>query len=251
MSRGLIGGMTAYEHQTFDDIIGDLTNEQNNLGTWIEELNEKIEISVSSNYWNTHVPAQFISIVIYALKVFNTAKTEIASILSDLSIEVKSHHIIRLSRIAHTAYKLNVDIGIVWHQQYDNKDFKSDDFKIIEAIYRETRGTAVDLLDIGNIAERLNDFEGYKSMIPKSNNPWISGSFYFVCFIVAITIVCVIIKLFNPVLLPIVIIAAIFIVLVVGILQLRNDDRITDSTFRALVKELLRRLPLLNKLLQD
>jgi len=101
---------------------------------------------------------------------------------------------------------------------------------------------AVNLLDMSNIADRLNDFIG-KSM--KKNNPWISGSFYLVIAIVFITLLSVISHSVSWAALPLIIIGGTLLIGIVGILQLKNDDKITDKTFASLIKETYKRLPLL------
>ena len=106
---------------------------------------------------------------------------------------------------------------------------------------------AVNLLDTANIAERLNDYIGKTNPNMKKNNPWISGTFYLTIVIVIITGLAVLSQSVHWTLLPIIIISSILIVSLVGILQLKNDDRITDKSFVSLMTETFKSLPLINK----
>jgi hypothetical protein len=102
-----------------------------------------------------------------------------------------------------------------------------------------------------NIAERLDDFIGKKRPIMKKNNPWLSGSFYLTAAILVIITLGVLSNTVDWYLLPIVLIAGILIIGLIGVLQLRNDDRISDKSFSSLIKETYRRLPLLNQIKKD
>lgn len=79
------------------------------------------------------------------------------------------------------------------------------------------------------------------------NNPWISGSFYLTLAAIVITGLAVVSNTVNWILLPIIIIGGILVIGLVGILQLRNDDKIEDKSFVKLISETYKRLPLLNQ----
>jgi hypothetical protein len=82
----------------------------------------------------------------------------------------------------------------------------------------------------------------------KNNNPWISGSFYLFLAAVVIAGLAVASNSVNWILLPVIVIGGILIIGMVGILQLRNDEKIKDKSFVKLISETYKRLPLLNKL---
>jgi len=161
--------------------------------------------------------------------------------------EVKQHHIKRLYKIATVAQEINVDIGKIWHQQYHNKQYGNSDFSIIEDIYADTRNMAVNLLDMANIAERLNDYIGKTNPNMTKNNPWISGLFYLTVAIIVITGLAVLSNSVHWTLLPIIIISGILLIGLVGTLQLKNDDKITDKSFVSLLTETFKRLPLIGQ----
>lgn len=177
MAKGLIGGMTDYNHQSFSDILNDLESEKKRTIHFRDSILSRKAKLEENSYWENKVPFNFKANVDYALRHYNTTISEITDILNDFKTEVKQNHITRLAKIGSVAHQINVDIGLAWHQQYDNKDYGNENFKIVEHIYADTRDVAVNLLDVSNIAERLNDYIG-NSM--KKNNPWISGSFYLV-----------------------------------------------------------------------
>jgi len=247
MAKGLFGGMTDYSHQSFSDIISDLNEEKERTIDFKNGIQENIEILTKNSYWTKKVPFDFKNIIAYSLKHYNTAISEFNDIAKDLNTEVKEHHIKRLNKIAKVAQEINVDIGKIWHNNYLNKEYGNDDFYKVESIYGDTRDMAVNLLDTANIADRLEDYLGKTNSNMKKNNPWISGSFYLTIVIVAISGLAVLSQMVHWSLLPIIIISGILIVGIVGVLQLKNDDRITDKSFVSLMTETFKSLPLINK----
>ena len=104
---------------------------------------------------------------------------------------------------------------------------------------------AVNLLDISNIAERLKDYIGKTRFSMKKNNPWISGSFYLFLAVIIIVALAVLSQSVHWMLFPIIIIGGVLLIGLIGILQLKNDDKITDKSFVSLIKETYKRLPLI------
>lgn len=248
MAKSLLAGMTDYNHQSFDDILDDLVKERQNTNAFRNQIQENVETLTNKGYWDDSVPFDFRNITAYSLKHYNTVISELTDIHDGLQNEVQQNHILRLRKIATVAQEINVDIGRIWHQEYNLKDYENADFRVVERIYCDTRDMAVNLLDIQNVAERLNDFVGKKNPKMERNNPWISGSFYLTATVVVVSALGVLSSTVAWYLLPIVLIAGILIVGLVGILQLKNDDRISDKSFTALIKETYRRLPLLNQI---
>lgn len=251
MAKGLIGGMTDYNHQSFTDILSDLADERNRTIKFLDAIKANIEKLNDNSYWAQHVPHDFKIIVGYAQKHYETAIAEFNDIVKDLEIEVRENHINRLRKISTVASEINREIGKIWHQQYDRNDYGNSDFIIVESIYADTRNMAVNLLDISNIAIRLKDFIGKQGTQMKKNNPWISGSFYLFVCIVVITGIAVLSKLVHWSLLPIILIGGILLIVLIGVLQLRNDDRISDKSFVSLIRETFNRMPLLMKSKKD
>jgi len=170
MAKGLLGGMTDYSHQSFDDIIKDLESEKNNTIAFIKIIEENIAKANENNYWNDNVPFDFKSMIAYSLKHYGTSVTELNEIGEEIQYEVQEHHCKRLQRISEVAREINVEIGQVWHQRYDRKEYGKDDFRFVENVYENTRDIAVNLLDISNIASRLNDFIGKKKVTMEKKN---------------------------------------------------------------------------------
>ncbi|MBW3466615.1 hypothetical protein [Arthrospiribacter ruber] len=251
MAKGLLAGMTDYNHQSFEDILEDLEKERKNTIAFKNQIQQNIEILTDNGYWTISVPFDFKNIVAYSLRHFNTVISELTDIEKDLENEVQPNHLRRLRKISTVAQEINVDIGKIWHQQYENKDYENDDFRKVESVYCDTRDMAVNLLDIDNIAERLEDFIGKKKSEMKKNNPWLAGSFYLTAVISVLIALGALSNVVVWYLFPIVLIAGILIVGLVGVLQLRNDDRISDKSFASLIKETYRRLPLLNQIKKD
>ncbi|MBS7199322.1 MAG: hypothetical protein KH111_14475 [Bacteroidales bacterium] len=171
MAKGLIGGKTDYNHQSFDDILTDLNEERKQTTLFRAEIIKNINILKANSYWENNVPFNFRSEVEYAVKHYNTTIVEFKDIHKDLKNEVKEHHVKRLQKISTIAQTINVSIGRIWHQEYDNKDYDNSNFWIVERIYCDTRDIAVNLLDISNIAERLNDYIGKSTFNMKKTIP--------------------------------------------------------------------------------
>ena len=247
MSKGSLGGSTDYNHQSFEDMISDLESERRNTSLFLEKIKRDVEKANENSYWDNKVPFDFKNIVAYSIKHYNTAISEFDDITKDIRYEVESHHVNRLKRIAEVARDININIGKIWHQEYLNKEYGNSEFSIVEHVYFDTRNMAVNLLDVSNIAYRLQDFVGKKHIKMKKNNPWISGSFYLFVAVVVIAGLAVISKTVSWLVLPIILIGGILVIALIGILQLRNDDQITDKTFFSLLVETYKRLPLLKK----
>ncbi|MEQ6118670.1 hypothetical protein [Reichenbachiella sp. MALMAid0571] len=248
MAKGLLAGMTDYNHQSFEDILGDLKKERQNAAAFKNKIQQNIDILTKNGYWANSVPFDFRNIVAYAMTHFNTVISELTDMENDLQNEVQQNHLKRLRKISTVAQENNIAIGKIWHQQYDNKDYENDDFRKVESVYCDTRDMAVNLLDVENIAERLEDYIGKKKPEMKKNNPWLSGSFYLIATIVVISGLGVLSNTVEWYLFPIVLIGGILIVGIVGVLQLKNDERISDKSFVSLIKETYKRLPLLNQI---
>lgn len=171
MAKGLIGGMTDYSHQSFNDIISDLESEKENTIAFITMIEEGIEKANENKYWDNKVPYDFKSIIAFSLKHYRTTVTELGEIAEEIKNEVQEHHFKRLQRISKVANQINGEIGQVWHQKYDEKikDYGEKDFRHVEQVYSDTRDMAVNLLDISNIATRLKDYIGKTNDMAKKN----------------------------------------------------------------------------------
>jgi hypothetical protein len=195
VGRASIAGMTDYSHQSLDDIVSDLRGMTRHTREDVRRLEGYIDASRKSGYWETKVPLGFKGCVSYALKYYATLIEEVDDIQRDLAGEVKSHHCSRLHRLAHTAREINNQIGKTWHQDYELKEYEDQQFKMVEAIYALARDMVANLLDLANIANRLEDFVGRgKSLV---RGPWVSGSFYLVAVLILLAVVAAIAKLVS------------------------------------------------------
>jgi len=88
---------------------------------------------------------------------------------------------------------------------------------------------------------------------PARNNPWVSGSFYLFAFLIALAAIVVAVVVLNTygvsvatlAVVPVVLIAGLLTIGVVGANQLKNDERLSDESYVKLMIESYRRLPLL------
>lgn len=76
----------------------------------------------------------------------------------------------------------------------------------------------------------------------KKNNPWQSGSFYMIAFVLIFVVVCISIRYLSLYMFPLAVIATILAISVIGALQLRNDDKLSDKSFIDLMKLALKQL---------
>jgi internalin A len=90
-----------------------------------------------------------------------------------------------------------------------------------------------------------NRIIGGRNMI--KNNPWKAGSFYLVAFVVVAVVLALIGIYVSWIAVPVVLIAALLAITVIGAMQLRNDVRLKDESFVKLIIEFYKRLPLLRK----
>ena len=241
MAKGSIGGGTDYSHQTLDDIKSDLISEAKNAKDFINMIEEKIEKLETIGYWNSNVPYDFKSCVAYALRHYSTTIHEIEDIVSDFPSEIKEHHCVRLRNIGQVARQIDTDISQIWYRRDFKKEYETPNFLMLEDVCADTQQMAINLLDINNMASRLEQFIGRKTMV---NNPWPSGLFYFFVALVFLITLAGISNWVSWYALLIVVIGGVLLVGAIGALQLRNDDRLKEENFIKLMLEVIKRLPL-------
>ncbi len=89
--------------------------------------------------------------------------------------------------------------------------------------------------------------------ITQQNNPWRSGSFYLVTYVVAIATILAAIIVLNKfgvswttaAVIPLVVIGGLLSIGIIGANQLKNDERLSDESYVKLMIESYKRLPLL------
>ena len=81
----------------------------------------------------------------------------------------------------------------------------------------------------------------------RNPSPWRSGMFYLFALSVNTALFAVVYHYLGLVALPVVAIAALLSITVIGALQLRQDEKLSDKSFGALMVEALKRLPLLKQ----
>ena len=161
MTRSMLAGMTDYRHQTFEDMLSDLQEWVNSLEQTISIMNENIEMLEEVGYWD-EVPYDFKATVEYSLTFYKTSVEEIKDMLLEFGKEVKSGHVVRIKKLSKVAWELNRRFGTDWNRNYGKKEYGKDEFKLVEKVYQEGRNMAADMLDLSNLAERLEDFVGTK-----------------------------------------------------------------------------------------
>lgn len=79
------------------------------------------------------------------------------------------------------------------------------------------------------------------------NNPWMSGSFYLVCFITLGAFLLITAKSLSWTILPVVIVGCVVALGLIGAFQLRNYERLSEETFIKLMAMTFKRLPLIRR----
>jgi len=243
MVRSLLGGTTNYSHQSLDDIVDDLLAEARNAEAFVQKIEEGIARSKESGYWDSKVPYDVRSCIAYALRHYRTTIREVTDIIADFEVEIQRHHCKRIGRIASTADEINGRIGRIWHNAFENKEYGKEDYRIVETVYADTRDMAVNLLDFGNVATRLEDYVGKKRRVKRG--PWSSGSFYLLAVVLLLFALAFLAKWVSYAMVPLLVIGAILLFGIVGAFQLRNDDRLREENFLKLVFIVYKRLNLL------
>lgn len=247
MTRGALVGCTDYSHQMLSDVVGDLNAEAKLVGEILAQIDANIAALRESGYWQSHVSHDFEMATLYALRHYRTAKAEMAEISNEIRREVQAHHCARLRTVAAVAKEIHGNIGIAWHQHYDKKEYGVDSFQMVERVYCDIRDIAGNLIDVANMAIRLEDFVGKGQSSHGRANPWIAGTFYLFAVLVLLVLIAVLSSQVSWVLLPVILIGSTLILGVVGAFQLRNDDKLSESNFVQLVVETYKRLPLLRR----
>jgi|SRR5215203_5441909 len=89
----------------------------------------------------------------------------------------------------------------------------------------------------------LNDRK--EQLVPRS--PWIAGSFYLAGIVIVGTLFLVMARTVDVLILPIVLVASMLGVSIVGAFQLRNDNRLSEKNFLQLMALTFKYLPLLRR----
>ena len=105
--------------------------------------------------------------------------------------------------------------------------------------------------EVAHVARLLANDARDRKKVQALRSPWVSGSFYLACAVIAAALMLVIGSVLPVWTIAVFIVGAIMIVSVVGALQLRQDERISERGFLALMKDTLRYLPRLPRHLGD
>lgn len=160
----MLAGDTNYTPQTLHEMSTDLKEWIDSLEATCKKLRMVSTGLQQSGYWE-NMYSGFQDLVLYCIEVYERAKTEIQEVLSEITKEVQTHHIARLVAIGKTADKLNHQLGQMWHREYPDKlmQYGNPEFKKVELLYSEARNMAAEMLDLTNLATRLQDFVGKKN----------------------------------------------------------------------------------------
>jgi hypothetical protein len=162
MSRSIIAGMTNYEHQSIEDMKHDLRDWLSSLTEVLDFLTGSVDKLKTSGYWDKTVTYDIAGLFGDSIKFYETSIGEITEIIAGINTEIEPHHINRVRALGKSANELNRRFGYVWHRGDVHKDYENPEFSIVEQMYGRGRDMAVDMMDLTNLAVRLEDFVGRK-----------------------------------------------------------------------------------------
>ncbi|MBX2991557.1 MAG: hypothetical protein KF749_10380 [Bacteroidetes bacterium] len=169
MVRSLMAGDTDYSSQTLSEMSGDLKQWIHSLRETCKTLKGVRDELQQSGYWD-NVYAGFKDLIVHCMSIYDRAANEIQEVVSELTQEIQSHHVARLRSIGDTARGINQELGQMWHREYPQHlmDYENSDFRKVEKLYCESRDMAAGMLDLKNLATRLENFIGKKMQTENS-----------------------------------------------------------------------------------
>ncbi len=159
MTRSVFPGDTDYSHQTLRVLLSDLEGILSLLNSSQAKLKRSRERLEAIGYWHIAF-VDFRSLFNYSIQFYDTCIEEVTEILTQIQIEVQSHHANQLAHLSETAAKLNETYGITWHGNDSRHQYSDPNFRVLADMYSEGRQMAVDLIDLSNMAVRLRVFIG-------------------------------------------------------------------------------------------
>lgn len=127
--------------------------------------------------------------------------------------------------------------------------------KILDALMETSSVRKITIESAGGVNNPTAELTGTasreqsKTVDAARPNPWVSGSFYLFAMVVLLGCLTATAKILNSWILPLIFLGVLLLVITVGVLQLRNDDKIQDKTFLTLMKLVFQKMPLLGKVL--
>ncbi len=85
----------------------------------------------------------------------------------------------------------------------------------------------------------------------KARSAWANGSFFLFVFVIVLVTLDVLARSVSPYILPIILIAGVIFVPLIGALQLRMDTQLSEKLFLELMELVIGQLPLLGRLTQQ
>jgi TRAP-type uncharacterized transport system fused permease subunit len=99
--------------------------------------------------------------------------------------------------------------------------------------------------EVSAVARKLTEDAAARQQAARLRSPWFSGLFYLAVLVVIVALLLAVGRVLAAWALPLVIVGAVLLVSVVGALQMRQDDRLSERGFLRLMADVVRRLPLL------
>ncbi|MED3952608.1 hypothetical protein P4603_10960 [Priestia aryabhattai] len=158
MVRGLTIGSTNYSSQSLQDMLIDLEDWVLNLKNSDELFESTIVELEESGYWSS-VDYDFKASCYDLRRYFNTAINDLQQVINGINSEIKGYHIKLLKNLGVNARDQHTHHRKVW-KEYRNPEYGDASFRKLEKLYAEGSDMAGDMLDLNNLAMRLEHFVG-------------------------------------------------------------------------------------------
>ena len=102
-----------------------------------------------------------------------------------------------------------------------------------------------DAVEVATVARQLADDAAARRETARMRSPWFSGLFYLMLVVVIVVLLLAVGRILALWALPLVAVAAVLLVSLIGALQMRQDNRLSERGFLRLMADVFRRLPLM------
>ncbi len=136
--------------------------------------------------------------------------------------------------------KRKLDQAFLGHKSAEAKSVEAE--QLMELATQKLKDAEVAFQAAGGI---LQERKVVDQPTLQKNNPWISGSFYLFAIVVIMTLLAVISANVSWYALVVVFVGGLLAIAIVGALQLRNDETLSEENFLTLMIESFKRIPLL------
>jgi len=158
MVQGLIGGMTNYNNQSLNDIVGDINDW---IGYSLETKNfleDNMEFLKKNDYWN-NIPFNFQMTLYSSIRCQNTFISDMQLVLKAIDTNhLTKREVELIKNIGNIAIEYNREYGQTYKEDSRWKNYGDENFRVAEQLYAKGRDYFVTMQDASNLSARLNNY---------------------------------------------------------------------------------------------